>query len=840
MDTTATTATAPEQKSTSLKVFISYARANLDFADQLDAALQALDFTTIIDRKGIHGAEKWETRLSDLILEADTVVFVLTPASANSEVCRWEVDEALKLAKRVIPIIWQPLGDAKPHPHLQDLNYIHFYPEPDLPGSGFGQGLARLKSALSVDVNWIREHTRLSETATRWQRDNRPEDLLLRGSQLKAVQNWRDTRPANAPELTRLQNLFLAECETAEDARKNAERQQLDDMKAAQDARAKALEEAQKALEDAKTAQAAREIAQKETVTQARKAARRTTMGLIVASVLALAAGGAGFYAMIQQDLAVRKAEDAGKSEARTRKVTTEAQFTQSGLLAIAAEKLFDLKLGGDAATAMLLALEGVPDTISRDETRQTWKHTPKTRLALVTAISNLRERATLKGHTDVVTSATFSPDGTRILTASSDKTARLWDAQTGIEITQLQGHQAGVNDARFSPNGMLIITISDDRTAHLWDARIGTPLAILRSHENWIACAQFSPDGTRIVTGGGDNTARFWDAQSGVPLMVLKGHEAWVRSARFSPDGKLVLTASDDRTARLWEVRSGDLLFTFQGHNKGLSTARFSSDGERIITASWDGTARIWDAKSGTLLWILEGHEGPIRSARFLSDGEVVLTASEDGTARIWDATTGSEIASLKGHESWIRSARFSPDGSRILTASGDKTARLWDVKTGETIAILEGHDGKVSDARYSPKGMRILTVSGDLSENDNTVRLWDAPAKINVSNQNDNKSIRRGDQVSARRTSLMRMSNKIIPYINPNSLSLQDLVNAAKAGAPRCLTQDQRKTYFLPLAPPLWCVERKLWPYHTKPWQKWLVAKKAGGEPELPKDTP
>ena len=130
----------PAQDISKLKIFVSYARVDLDFADQLVAALEALDYTVIIDRKGIHGAENWEQRLSQLILEADTIVFVLTPRSAASEVCRWEVDEAIKLGKRSVPILWQPLGDTKPHEHLRDLNYIHFCSMPSVPGSGFGSG----------------------------------------------------------------------------------------------------------------------------------------------------------------------------------------------------------------------------------------------------------------------------------------------------------------------------------------------------------------------------------------------------------------------------------------------------------------------------------------------------------------------------------------------------------------------------------------------------------------------------------------------------------------------------------------------------------------------------
>lgn len=135
-----------------LKVFISYSRRDLDFADQLVAVLDWLHFRTIIDRKGIHGAEKWEERLGQLILESDIVVFVLSPASASSDVCAWEVEEATRRGKRIIPVLCHPLEGLQPHRQLRDLNYIHFYADKDVPGSGFGTGQVRLVEALSVDM----------------------------------------------------------------------------------------------------------------------------------------------------------------------------------------------------------------------------------------------------------------------------------------------------------------------------------------------------------------------------------------------------------------------------------------------------------------------------------------------------------------------------------------------------------------------------------------------------------------------------------------------------------------------------------------------------------------
>ena len=151
-----------------LRVFISYSRDDLDFADQLTAALDFSGFECFIDRQGISGGEDWKRSLGGLISEADTVVFVLTPNSARSPICDWEVEEATRLNKRILPIVCRPLEDVSPPPRLRELNYIFFYKEPKVPGSGFGTGLAKLVTALNTDFDWLRDHTRYLQRAIEW------------------------------------------------------------------------------------------------------------------------------------------------------------------------------------------------------------------------------------------------------------------------------------------------------------------------------------------------------------------------------------------------------------------------------------------------------------------------------------------------------------------------------------------------------------------------------------------------------------------------------------------------------------------------------------------------
>jgi WD40 repeat protein len=328
-----------------------------------------------------------------------------------------------------------------------------------------------------------------------------------------------------------------------------------------------------------------------------------------------------------------------------------------------------------------------------------------------------------LIGHTDWVRSAAFSPDGRRIVTASQDTTARIWDANTGYEVAQLRGHTDRVGGAAFSPDGSRIVTASADRTVRVWDAATGRETLVLRGHTAGVRSAEFSPDGRQIVTASGDHTARIWDAVTAREGVRLLGHTDRVTAARFSPDGSRIITGSFDKTARIWDATSGRELVLLRGHSDLVTDAEFAPDGRHVITTSYDKTARIWDAKDGRKIMQLAGHSGQVWSANYSQDGSRVVTSADDKTARIWDMATGRQLALLSGHTDLVETARFSPDGRRVVTASNDRTARIWDVVPNQQIMVLSGHTGAVQSASFSPDGQHLVTASSD-----KTSRIWDA----------------------------------------------------------------------------------------------------------------
>jgi WD40 repeat protein/energy-coupling factor transporter ATP-binding protein EcfA2 len=324
--------------------------------------------------------------------------------------------------------------------------------------------------------------------------------------------------------------------------------------------------------------------------------------------------------------------------------------------------------------------------------------------------------------HRGFVNIAAFSPDGRHIVTASGDNTARVWDAATGRPVTEPLKHRGFVISAAFSPDGKRIVTASWDKTASVWDVATGTQAARPLEHKGPVNSAAFSPDGARIVTASGDNTVRVWDTVTGTPITEPLEHQGPVNSAAFSPDGARVVTASGDNTARIWSVSTGKLVAGPLEHHSFVNTAVFSPDGTRIVTASGDKKARVWEAATGKPITELE-HRDTVRTAIFSADGRYIVTASDDKTARVWDATTGNPVTAPLEHQDSVRAAAFSPDGTRIVTASDDKTARMWRATTSTMVPRLLEHHGPVNAAAFSPDGMRIVTASDD-----RTARIWDA----------------------------------------------------------------------------------------------------------------
>jgi WD40 repeat protein len=322
-----------------------------------------------------------------------------------------------------------------------------------------------------------------------------------------------------------------------------------------------------------------------------------------------------------------------------------------------------------------------------------------------------------LHGHTGTITYASYSSDGTKILTASADHTARLWDARTGSQLTPPLQHDDAVISAAFSPDGKRVVTGSSESEVRIWDAVSGKPITDSLEVHGSVLCVSFSHDGKMIAAGTDDGKLRTWNAVNGQPLSPVVLYHEEVYGVSFNRDGSQLLVATGDNKADLLDPRTGSHLKPLRHKNIVLS-ARFSPDDKNIVTASGDETGQIWDAKTGEPTGVILRHGFAVESAAFSPDGSRVVTASLDHTARVWDAKTGQPITPPLQHPGPVERASFSPDGRLVATVAADGAIRVWDARTGDMLLLPIRGDGNEHFAVFSPDGLSLLAVDGSSLE--------------------------------------------------------------------------------------------------------------------------
>ncbi|MBO4837752.1 MAG: TIR domain-containing protein [Lachnospiraceae bacterium] len=322
-------------------------------------------------------------------------------------------------------------------------------------------------------------------------------------------------------------------------------------------------------------------------------------------------------------------------------------------------------------------------------------------------------------GHTEDINSVRISHDGTRIVTTSSDNTAKIWKTGTLEESGTLRGHHNDVNFACFSPDDKSVLTASSDNTVKIWDAETLQEVTSLNGHIKRVNSVNFSPDGKRIITASNDRTAIVWDTDNSTELKRLKEHKGPVNYACYSPKGNMIVTASSDCSAVIWDSLTFEVHGVLEGHTNAIVSAVFSPDGKRIVTASEDRTAKVWDATTYTEIGSLKGHTHMLRSAFFSPDGKRIITVSKDLTVKFWDANSFALTYTLGKLVTMIHSAVLTPDGTRIIISVG-RSLQMWDVKSFRLVRTASGHMNKINYAGFSPNGEYIVTL------NDKTAMIW------------------------------------------------------------------------------------------------------------------
>lgn len=285
----------------------------------------------------------------------------------------------------------------------------------------------------------------------------------------------------------------------------------------------------------------------------------------------------------------------------------------------------------------------------------------------------------TFRGHTGWVWSAAWSPDGSRIASASGDGTAQVWDALSGDHLTIYYGHNNSVYALSWSPDGRRIASAGYDKSVQVWDASFGDHFYSYLGHTATVWTVAWSPNGKHIASAGGDQTVQVWNATSGQPLLTYRGHNGFVYAVAWSPDNQYIASASNDGTVQVWNATNGHLLYTFQHNTASMLAVAWSPRGQRLASSSSDGKVQVWDAINGGHLYIYHGHSDFVYTASWSPNGQRIASAGDDKTVQVWTPTDSSDTYTYRGHTNSVRSVAWSPNGKMITSASWDETVQVW-----------------------------------------------------------------------------------------------------------------------------------------------------------------
>jgi len=331
----------------------------------------------------------------------------------------------------------------------------------------------------------------------------------------------------------------------------------------------------------------------------------------------------------------------------------------------------------------------------------------------------------TLEGHTAGVNAVSVFPDGRRAISASEDRTLKIWDIESGREIRTLEGHTSGVNAVSVFADGRRAVSASDDGTLKVWDIETGREVRTLKGHTHHsVRAVSVFAEGRRAVSACYDRTLKVWDLESGREVRTLEGHTGGVNAVSVFPDGRRAISASEDRTLKVWDIEEGREVRTLEGHKGWVNAVSIFAEGRWAISVSSDRTLKVWDLESGREVRTLQGHTGYVMAASVFAEGRRAISASWDNTLKVWDLEGGQEVRTLEGHRGGVNAVSVFGEGRRAISASADRTLKVWDLETGQQVRTLEGHMGAVFAVSIFAEGRLAISAA---ALPDNTLKVWD-----------------------------------------------------------------------------------------------------------------
>ena len=332
-----------------------------------------------------------------------------------------------------------------------------------------------------------------------------------------------------------------------------------------------------------------------------------------------------------------------------------------------------------------------------------------------------------------------FPPQGARAI--AGDEVLELWDADAGKRLRRFEGHTARVGSAVLSADGTRLASASSDSTLRIWNTATGGSLRVINYDAEAVA---ISPKGDRIAAGPlTSGTAKLWDS-NGKLLRELPGHEFSVRALAFSPDGRRLATGGGDGKVVVWDAGSGARLQTLATSiSYGVRALSFSSDGTRIASGHENGLIAVWNALTGERVGSFPESKSDPGEVQFSPDGALVTTS----TGKIWDAASGALRHDFK--KPLYGKVVFSPDGKHAMAGAREKVV-LWDVASGKELRRFD-YPATSSPLAFSRDG--ALAAAGGWGKD---IDLWDIASGRLVQRFSGASSLTRSIALSPDRTRL------------------------------------------------------------------------------------
>ena len=326
----------------------------------------------------------------------------------------------------------------------------------------------------------------------------------------------------------------------------------------------------------------------------------------------------------------------------------------------------------------------------------------------------------TIQGHTTSTTVGVgFSPDGRYVLSGGHEPFIRLWNRTNAQPVRTLPGYAGGTAAASFSPDGTRILTTygAPGFVAQLWNTETGLLEREFSGHTTWLSAAKFSPDGQRVATGAQDGTARLWDVGTGTQIRAFASPGSLIGAVAVSSNGMLLASGASDGTVRVWNTANGQLLRSFQLDAGSVTSLAFSPATGELLVAWADGVLRTFDPATGELKLDFIGVAGFLEAAAFSPDGRFILCGEgwPSFAARLWDARNGEVLrVFFAGRLGEVKSVAFNASGTSILT--GSDIVRLWSI--ADIAARLENE--------HRPNSVELRWGAGTLQHSTHVNGPW------------------------------------------------------------------------------------------------------------------